>query len=146
MNLWAVARSNIKIMNIFLFILGLIPIWQEMPDAVVVQDSLITQLMEDRWEGRVHGEIEMPGWRVQIYSSNNQLIAKQEAEDLKARLENELQQPIYIDFLQPFWKVRVGNFLTVEEAKAYRNEMVAQFPELQAESYPVKDQIKVKQP
>jgi len=133
-------------MNIIALILGLVPIWNQMTDAVVVQDSAITTLMEDHWEGRVHGEVEVAGWRVQIYSSNNQLVAKQEAETLKARLENEIQQPIYVDFLQPFWKVRVGNFLTLEEAKAYRDELVALFPELHAESYPVKDQIKIQQP
>lgn len=133
-------------MHIIMLIVGLIPIWNQMTDAVVVQDSAITTLMEDHWEGRVHGEVEMPGWRVQIYSSNNQLAAKQEAEALKTRLENEIQQPVYVDFLQPFWKVRVGNFLTLEEAKAYREELVEQFPELHAESYPVKDQIKILQP
>jgi len=132
-------------MNTLLFIFVLLPIWSEMPHATVVQDSAITQLMEDHWEGRVRGEIDMSGWRVQIYSSNNQLEAKQEAEALKQRLEIEIKQPVYVDFYQPFWKVRVGNFLTLEEAKAYRDELVTQFPELHAESYPVKDQIKIKQ-
>jgi len=132
-------------MSILLYIVCLVPIWNQMPNAIVVQDSAITQMMEDHWEGRIHGEIETAGWRVQIYSSNNQLVAKQEAEALKERLEKELKEPIYVDFIQPFWKVRVGNFLTIEEAKAYREEMIKQFPELQAESYPVKDQIKVKQ-
>lgn len=117
-----------------------------MPNATIVQDSSITQLMEDHWEGRVHGEIETAGWRVQIYSSNNQLVAKQEAEALKERLADELKEPVYVNFIQPFWKVRVGNFLTVDEAKAYREQIVQLFPELQAESYPVKDQIKIKQP
>jgi len=128
-----------------LFIFLLLPIWNEMPNVVVAQDSAITQMMEDHWEGRVHGEVEVPGWRVQIYSSNNQLVAKQEAEQLKERLEKELTVPIYLDFIQPFWKVRVGNFLTAEEAKAYREQLIEQFPELQAESYPVRDQIKLKQ-
>jgi len=138
-------RSNIKMMKSLLFILGLVPIWDQMPNATIVQDSAITQLMEDHWEGRVRGEKETAGWRVQIYSSNNQLAAKQEAEALKERLESELAEPVYVDFIQPFWKVRVGNFLTLEEAKAYREEIVHLFPELQADSYPVKDQIKIKQ-
>jgi len=132
-------------MNIVLLIWGMVPIWNQMPNAVVVQDTAITQLMEDHWEGRVRGEIETSGWRVQIYSSNNQLVAKQEAENLKERLEKEITEPVYVDFIQPFWKVRVGNFLTIEEAKMYRELLVKQFPELQTESYPVKDQIKIKQ-
>jgi len=126
------------------FILGLVPIWNDMPNAMVVQDSAIIRMMEDHWEGRVRGEIETEGWRVQIYSSNKQLEAKLEAENLKERLEKELTEPIYLDFIQPFWKVRIGNFLTVEEAKTYRDQLIKQFPELQAESYPVKDKIKIK--
>ena len=51
---------------------------------------------------------------------------------------------VYVNFIQPFWKVRIGNFKTVEEAKAYKEELVKQFPELQAESYPVKDMIIIK--
>jgi len=128
-----------------LFILLFVPLWNEMPNAVVFQDSLVAQMMEDHWQGRVRGEIEMQGWRVQIYSSNNQLVAKQEAEALKQQYEHELSQPIYVDFIQPFWKVRVGNFRTVEEAKAYRDLLVEQYPELQAESYPVRDLILIKQ-
>jgi len=116
-----------------------------MPNATVVQDSAIIRMMEDYWLGRVHGEIETDGWRVQIYSSNNQLVAKQEAELLKERLAKVLTEPIYVDFYQPFWKVRIGNFLTVDEARAYLSELIKQFPELQAEAYPVKDKVKRKQ-
>lgn len=119
-------------------------IFHQMPHATVHQDSAITQLMEDHWNGTVRGEQEIPGWRLQIYSSNNQLIAKQEAEALKEMLSNEIQEPIYLNFYQPFWKVRIGNFLTAEEAKAYKAQLIAQFPELQAESYPVKDMIIIK--
>ncbi|MCQ2310534.1 MAG: SPOR domain-containing protein [Paludibacteraceae bacterium] len=121
-----------------------IGLFNAMSNATIHQDSCLTQLMEDHWNGRVRGEIEMDGWRVQIYSSNSQLVAKQEAEALKKTLENEISEPIYINFIQPFWKVRIGNFQTLEEAKAYRNELVQQFPELQAESYAVRDIITVK--
>jgi len=128
-----------------LLILLQIVLWDSMPNATIHQDSLVKQMMEDHWQGVVRGESDQQGWRVQIYSSNNQLVAKQEAEDLKNLLEKVLTEPIYVDFIQPFWKVRVGNFLTVEEAKAYRDQLIEQFPELQAESYPVRDIIKLKQ-
>jgi len=131
-------------MHTLLFILIFVSFWTEMPNATIVQDSAISQMMEDYWSGRVRGEIETSGWRVQIYSSNNQLVAKQEAENLRQLLENEISEPVYVDFIQPFWKVRVGNFVTVEEAREYRDQLVKQFPDLQAESYPVKDQIKLK--
>ena len=97
-------------MNALILILGLVPVWNDMPNATIVQDSSITQLMEDHWEGRVHGEIETAGWRVQIYSSNNQLVAKQEAEALKERLADELKEPVYVNFI--LGGESVGNYKT----------------------------------
>ena len=124
---------------------GSASIFQAMSNVTIYQDSAITQLMENHWEGRVRGEIEMPGWRLQVYSSNGQLQAKQEAEQLKELLEKEITEPVYILFTQPFWKVRIGNFHTVEETRAYKEVLLEQFPDLHSSAYPVKDVIIVQQ-
>ncbi|MBQ0137616.1 MAG: SPOR domain-containing protein [Bacteroidales bacterium] len=120
-------------------------IFQAMKNVTIHQDSSITQLMEDHWVGRVRGEEEMPGWRLQVYSSNGQLQAKQEAEQLKEMLEKEITEPVYVIFTQPFWKVRIGNFRTVEEVKAYKEVLLEQFPDLHSSAYPVKDIIIIQQ-
>ena len=120
-------------------------IMAEMPNATIIQDSAITRLMHDKIHGITHGKKEMPGWRVQVYSSNKQIIAKQEAETLKAQLEPELEEPVYIQSVQPMWKVRIGNFLSQEEALVYRDSLIKRYPELQSEAYPVRDQIEIEQ-
>lgn len=120
-------------------------IMAEMPNATIIQDSAITRLMHDKIHGITHGKKEMPGWRVQVYSSNKQIIAKQEAEALKAQLEPELKEPVYIQSVQPMWKVRIGNFLSQEEALVYRDSLIKRYPELQSEAYPVRDQIEIEQ-
>ncbi len=120
-------------------------IMDEMPNATIIQDSAITRLMHDKIHGITHGKKEMPGWRVQVYSSNKQIIAKQEAETLKAQLEPELEEPVYIQSVQPMWKVRIGNFLSQEEALVYRDSLIKRYPELQSEAYPVRDQIEIEQ-
>lgn len=87
---------------------------------------------------------EMPGYRVQIYSSNVQKTAKLEA----FRVEEEFQQvlpdvPVYVSYHSPFWKVRAGNCRTMEEAQQLRHEIGAAYPQVQKDLYVVHDKIKV---
>ena len=119
-------------------------ILQDMENVTVHQDSALTELMQYKTAGLTRGEQEMPGWRVQIYSSNDPYKAKQEAESLKALLEDRIDQPVYVEPVQPFWKVRVGNFQTKEEAQAYKAILIRDFPELQSGAYPVRTMIKVR--
>ena len=43
----------------------------------------------------------------------------------------------------PFWKVRLGDFLTREEANAFKLQVVKFFPELQGSTYIVPDLVTV---
>ena len=56
-----------------------------------------------------------------------------------------MNQTIYVQYLPPFWKVRIGDFRTVEEAKEYKKLFVQQFPDMIGETYVVRDKIKVLQ-
>ena len=87
--------------------------------------------------------IEMDGYRVQIYSSNRQQTAKMEALELETNLKTEISQTIYVLYLPPFWKVRLGDFRTYDEAKDYKKEFVQQFPQMIGDTYIVRDKIKV---
>lgn len=112
-----------------------------MENAIIYQDSLVRQLMIDRYLGIERGQIEKSGFRVQVYSSNQQQVAKNEALLLQQDLENKLDKPVYTLSEPPFWKVRIGNFLTREEAMEYREIFIRQFPDLQGGTYIVPDQI-----
>lgn len=109
--------------------------------AVVHQDSTIRQLMIDKQLGIERGQIIVSGFRVQVYSSNQQQVAKNEALILQQELEDLLSQPVYAISEPPFWKVRIGNFLTREEASAYIAELISQRADLQSSTYIVPDKV-----
>ena len=112
-----------------------------MVNAVVHQDSLVRELMINKRLGIQRGVQEMNGYRVQVFSSNQQQSAKNRALLLQQDLSGQLKEPVYAISEPPFWKVRIGNFLTREEANNYRMTFIAQFPELQGSTYVVPDKI-----
>lgn len=113
-----------------------------MPGVQVLQDSAVARLLVAAMEG---GEewVEISGYRVQVYSSNQQQTAKAEALRLEDKLKDQLSQTVYVQYVPPFWKVRIGDFRTYDEAKNYKREVVALFPQLVGNTYIVRDQIKV---
>ena len=120
-------------------------ILEDMKNARIVQDKAVTRLMQEKIAGVVHGTTEMPGFRVQVYSSNRPAIAKTEAIKLKERLEGSISTPVYVISAPPFIKVRVGDFRTQEEAAEFKSELIGLFPDLVGDTYVVRDEhIKVK--
>jgi hypothetical protein len=114
----------------------------EMSGVEVYQDSTVARLLHNA----IYGEqelVEIDGYRVQIYSSNQQQIAKEEALELEKKLKEYLPHTIYVTYVSPFWKVRVGDFRTYEEAYAYKKEFVQMYPEQMGDTYIVKYKIKV---
>lgn len=120
-------------------------IMDDMSNAIVHQDSTITQLMMDKVTGRVRGEQIIDGFRVQIYASNQQQVAKNESLMLQQRIEPLLDVPVYAISEPPFWKVRIGNFKTREEANTYKDILLNMFPEMVGSTYVVPDKITITQ-
>ena len=114
-----------------------------MENALIHQDSMIDRLMIDKRLGRQRGQQELNGFRVQVYSSNQQQVAKNEAISLQQDLKDKLDYPIYIISEPPFWKVRIGNFLTREEANTYKKQLLVQYPNLYGSTYIVPDKITI---
>lgn len=129
-------------MKIILVIL--LSILDSLPGVQIVQDSAMSVLLDEAVNGK-RELVEMDGYRVQIYSSNRQQTAKTEALDLEARLKDKLQHTLYVQYLPPFWKVRLGDFRTYEEAREYKKLFVQQYPELMGDTYIVRDKIQVMQ-
>lgn len=116
----------------------------DMPNVHVEQDSLITQLMEEKIAGVERGEQERAGFRVQIYSSNNPQRGKSEALLLEQRVKQVLNVPVYVIYASPSWKVRLGDFLSEQDAITFRDAFREQFPELADYTYIVRDQVKAR--
>ena len=117
-------------------------ILESMPRVEVIQDPLVASMLQATMNGKENW-IEMDGYRVQIYSSNRQQTANMEPLELETNLKTEISQTIYVLYLPPFWKVRLGDFRTYDEAKDYKKEFVQQFPQMIGDTYIVRDKIKV---
>lgn len=118
-------------------------ILDDMPNAIVHQDSAITLLLEDKSYNRQRGQHQVSGFRVQVYASNTPQVAKNEALELYETISSQVNMPVYVISEPPFWKVRLGDFLTREEAIEYKNQLNVLFPHLQGSTYVVPDQVTV---
>jgi len=66
-----------------------------------------------------------PGFRVQLISTNK----RNEANDIKARvMQLYPDYRTYMDYQAPYFKVRVGDFKTREEATELREKLSSSFP------------------
>lgn len=129
-------------MKIILVIL--LTIFDSLPGLQIVQDSAMYVLLDEAVNGK-RELVEIDGYRVQIYSSNRQQTAKSEALELETKLKDKLNQTLYVQYLPPFWKVRLGDFRNYEEAKEYKKLFVQQYPELMGDTDIVRDKILVMQ-
>lgn len=110
--------------------------------VAVCQDTLISQLFIDRQ--LVSRHVVISGFRVQVFSSNRQQTAKAEAFRIKDLVLSKFpEKRVYESYSSPFWKVRVGDFRTREEAHVLLEELRAAFPDMRREMYVVPDDITV---
>ena len=125
-----------------LLIILVISVLTLFPGVQVVQDSTVSVLLDESINGK-RELVQMNGFRMQIYSSNEQQNARNEALELESKFKDKIDQPVYVQHIPPFWKVRVGNFRSYDEANDYRVVFLEQFPELTRSAYIVKDKIEV---
>ncbi len=111
--------------------------------VTVIQDSTIENSMMNR--NKDTGTLKTgtgAGFRIQVFSSNVQRTAKTEAFNIEKEIRTVFPEfGVYVSYISPFWKVRVGDFKTSEEAQAFRSELIAAFPNLRNAMYTVKDKI-----
>jgi len=82
------------------------------------------------------------GFRIQVFSSNVQRTAKSEAFKIEKEIRTAFPElGVYVSYTSPFWKVRVGDFKTSQEAQDFSSELIAAFPSLRNATYTVKDKI-----
>ncbi|MDH4211075.1 MAG: SPOR domain-containing protein [candidate division WOR-3 bacterium] len=61
------------------------------------------------------------GFRVQIFASNTEENASRVATDARAVFTD----PVYIEYVAPYYKVRVGDYLTREEIEPLKNKALS---------------------
>lgn len=83
------------------------------------------------------------GFKIQVFSGNNQQRSKREAESKQAQVKSAFPDlETVVSFQSPFWRLRVGNFLTREDANTVLKEMKQTFPGFGREMYIVPDVVK----
>lgn len=125
---------------------------EEKPDIVghITSDSLNVVVMEPGMEWLLEYEEPGPrrpanlGYRVQVFSDSNQQTAKNEARTKQRNVASRFpQQPIYVSFSSPYWRVKVGDFLKMEEAEELATKIRRAFPSFAREVRVVRDRINV---
>ncbi len=109
----------------------------------IFQDRRIEKLLSDKQNaGSNQVSSVLQGFRVQVFSSNQQRTAREQAIRIKQEIESVFPDfPVYIVYQSPFWKVRIGNFKTSEEAQLLRTEIIKKYPKKQGDVYVVKERI-----
>lgn len=83
------------------------------------------------------------GFRVQVFSSNRQRVAKDEAFQLETLLLEAFPNVgVYVSYTSPFWRVRMGDFQTQEEARIFSEQLLNRFPRLKGSTYTVRERIR----
>lgn len=86
----------------------------------------------------------MAGYRVQVFSDNNPRTAKSEAGS-KQRVINARfpQYQTYVRYTSPYWRLKVGDFRTQQEANAAAEELRKAFPAYSKEIRVVRDRVNI---
>ena len=113
-------------------------------NVVVHQDSIMRAALEAQ---QVRGnETTMRGFRVQLFSSNNARTAREAAFKVEKTIREKLpHMAVYVTYTSPFWRVRVGNCPTHDDAQRLRQYLIEQLPQLSTETYIAPDQILLNQ-
>lgn len=120
----------------------------EMPDALKLRlQPVETPAEEEVQEQPVAPRPQygrMPGYRVQVFSDNNPHTAKAEAGSKKRLIDSKFPQyQTYVNYTSPYWRLRVGDFRTQQEANAAAEELRRAFPAYSKEIRVVRDRVNI---
>ena len=88
--------------------------------------------------------LKIRGFRAQVFSGNNQRTSKKEAFDKEKEIKEIFPDvPTYVTYNAPFWKLRVGDFRSHEEAYQMMRMLMSSFPAYAKEMYIVKEEVKI---
>jgi len=118
-------------------------------EVVINQSPAIQRMVSTRSESNIERAenvtyIKTQGYRVQVFSGNNQRNSKDEA----FRKEQEVKEHFpevhtYVSYNAPFWRLRVGDFGSHEQAYYLLRQLSDAFPKFGKEMYIVKEEVKI---
>lgn len=119
-------------------------------DVVIHQSEAIRKLVGARKHGanveQTDGDsfLILDGFRTQVFSGNNQRLSKDEAFDKEKQIKELFPElTTYVTYTAPFWRLRVGDYRTHEEAYHVLRQLSGAFPSFAKEMYIVKEKIRI---
>lgn len=87
--------------------------------------------------------MEIPGFRAQVFSGNLR-NSKEEAFKREKEIKEAFPEMVtYVTYVAPFWRLRIGDYRSHEEAYHVMRTLMAAFPAYAKEMYIVKEDVKV---
>ena len=119
-----------------------------MPQALLNRLAPLTDVVEEEEKEEVarpaYGP--MAGYRVQVFSDNNVRTAKAEANKKQHLIAARFPQyQTYVRYTSPYWRLKVGDFRTQQEATAAAEELKKAFPAYSKEIRVVRDRVNIPQ-
>ena len=91
-------------------------------------------------------KIQTVGYRIQVFSDNNQRTAKAQAQARERNISVQFPElRVYRLYKSPSWRVRVGDFKTRNEAEQVMQEIKEAFPAYASEVTIVVDKINLRE-
>ena len=119
-------------------------------EVVVHQSAAIERMVGERMAGAdvettdCVTYLKIQGYRTQVFSGNKQRACKDEAFSKEKEIKELFPDvPTYVSYNAPFWKLRVGDFRSHEEAYHMMRQLMAAFPKYGKEMYIVREEIKI---
>lgn len=108
----------------------------------IVDTADIDEADERRGDTPSYSSSRPAGWRVQVFSDNNPRTAKAEAAKTERLVSARFpQHQTYVRYNAPYWRLRIGDFRTQQEANAVADELRRSFPSYSKEIRVVRDRI-----
>ncbi len=86
----------------------------------------------------------MAGFRVQVFSDNNARTAQNEARSKQRTISARFPQfQTYVMYTSPYWRLKVGDFRTQQEANNAADELRKAFPAYSKEIRVVRDRVNI---
>lgn len=116
---------------------------------VIQNESITNHLGRKAKEAAVNDApvtyVKIPGFRIQVFAGNNQRISKSEAYTKESDVKSIFpEMSTYVVYTAPFWRLRVGDFQTFQEAQRMMTKLRAEFPAFGREMSIIKEKVRVK--
>lgn len=111
---------------------------------IIIQDEFLESILEYAPIKKQDKRAANIGYRVQVFSDNNVRTARNEARTKQRNIMSRFPQyDSYVTYNSPYWRLRVGDFKTMEEANAALAAIRRAFPAYARELRVVRDRIKL---